>query len=365
MSNSIGTLFRLTCFGESHGPAIGGVIDGCPAGLKIDISEIQRQLDRRRPGQSKIVTQRKESDKIEILSGVFEGKSTGAPIGFIIRNEDSKSGDYDHLINAYRPGHADLTYDQKYGFRDHRGGGRSSARATAAWVAGGAIAGQLIAGSGIKVNAYTSQVGEVQLLKNYKDLDLDSADTNDVRCPDELIATTMIKRIEQVRKEGDTIGGVITGVIRNVPAGLGEPLFNKLSAALGHAMLSINAVKGFEIGSGFGGVTMKGSEHNDHLTPNPSPQGEGRLSVGFKTNNAGGVLGGISNGDDILFRVAFKPVATIMQKQMSVNQEGKAVEVSGKGRHDPCVLPRAVPIVEALAALVIADHLLMARSSRV
>ncbi|HEY4797870.1 MAG TPA: chorismate synthase, partial [Bacteroidia bacterium] len=350
MSNSIGKIFTLTAFGESHGTALGGIIDGCPAGLEIDLDFIQKELDRRKPGQSKIVTQRKESDKVEFLSGIFEGKTTGTPIGFIIKNENQRSSDYDHLIDAYRPSHADYTYDAKYGIRDHNGGGRASARALVSSVVGGAVAKLLLKKYGIKISAYTSQVGDILLQKKYSDLDLSKTDSNAVRCPDEQIAEAMIKKIEQIRKEGDTIGGVISCVAQNIPAGLGEPIFDKLHADLGKAMLNINAAKGFEIGSGFGGVKMKGSEHNDGLIPNPSPKEKG--AIAFKTNNSGGVLGGISNGDDIYFRVAFKPVATIMQKQMSVNKKGEAVEIFGKGRHDPCVLPRAVPIVEAMAALV-------------
>jgi len=362
MSSIIGKIFTLTSFGESHGPALGGVIDGCPAGIEIDLNFIQAELDRRRPGQSKIVTQRKEGDKVEFLSGIFEGKSTGTPIGFIIRNENQKSQDYDHLLEAYRPSHADYTYDKKYGFRDHTGGGRASARVTISSVVGGAIAKLLLKKYGFTISAYTSQVGDIKLLKDYHALDLSQTESNAVRCPDSLIAETMIKKIEQVRKEGDTIGGVITCIAVGVPVGLGEPVFDKLHADLGKAMLGINAVKGFEIGSGFEGVCMKGSEHNDGLIPNPSAKEMG--AIAFKTNNSGGVLGGISNGADIYFRVAFKPVATIMQIQKSVNSKGEEVEVSGKGRHDPCVLPRAVPIVEAMAALVLADHLLRARSTK-
>jgi len=361
--NSTGKIFSLTTFGESHGVALGGVIDGCPAGLEIDFNFIQKELDRRRPGQSKIVSQRKEDDKVEFLSGIFEGKTTGTPIGFIIKNENQKSKDYDHLIDAYRPSHADYTYDAKYGIRDYKGGGRASARATVSSVVGGAIAKLLLKKSGIKISAYTSQVGEIKLLKDYHTLDLSKTDSNAVRCPDKLIADTMIKKIEQVRKNGDTIGGVITCIAQNVPAGLGEPVFDKLHADLGKAMLNINAVKGFEIGSGFEGVKMKGSQHNDGLISNPSPKERG--GVAFKSNNSGGVLGGISNGEDIFFRVAFKPVATIMQKQMTVNSKGEEIELMGKGRHDPCVLPRAVPIVEAMCALVLADHLLRHRSTKV
>lgn len=362
MSNTLGKIFSLTTFGESHGVALGGVVDGCPAGLEIDLAFIQSELDRRRPGQSNIVTQRKEGDKVEFLSGIFEGKTTGAPIGFIVRNENQKSQDYDHLQDAYRPSHADYTYDKKYEVRDHTGGGRSSARTTVSSVIGGAIAKLFLNKYGIKISAYTSQVGDIKLLKDYHSLDFSKTESNIVRCPDELIAETMIKKIEQVRKEGDTIGGVITCVAQNVPVGLGEPMFDKLHADLGKAMLGINAVKGFEIGSGFEGVTMKGSEHNDVLIPNPTPKQKGDIT--FKTNHSGGVLGGISNGDDIYFRVAFKPVSTIMQKQMTVNAKGEAVELAGKGRHDPCVLPRAVPIVEAMTAIVLADHLLHNRATK-
>lgn len=358
MSNTTGKIFSLTTFGESHGVALGGVIDGCPAGLEIDFDFIQSELDRRRPGQSKIVTQRKESDKVEFLSGIFEGKTTGTPIGFIIKNENQKSQDYDHLIDAYRPSHADYTYDAKYGVRDYKGGGRASARATVSSIVGGAIAKLLLKKSGIKISAYTSQVGEIKLLKDYHTLDLSKTDSNAVRCPDELIADTMIKKIEQVRKDGDTIGGVISCIVQNVPVGLGEPVFDKLHADLGKAMLGINAVKGFEIGSGFDGVKMKGSEHNDifHTKGN---------EIHTKTNFSGGIQGGISNGEDIFFRVAFKPVATIIQTQKTVNSKGEEVELMGKGRHDPCVLPRAVPIVEAMCALVLADHLLRHRATKV
>lgn len=359
MSNRIGKIFSLTSFGESHGIALGGIIDGCPAGLEIDFDFIQSELDRRRPGQSKIVTQRKETDKVEFLSGIFEGKTTGAPIGFIVRNENQKSQDYNHLIDIYRPSHADYTYDVKYRIRDYKGGGRASARTTVCSVVGGAIAKLLLKKQEIKIFAYTSQVGDIKLLKNYKDLDLSAIDSNPVRCPDALIAETMIRKIEQVRKEGDTIGGVITCVVQNVPAGLGEPVFDKLHADLGKAMLNINAAKGFEIGSGFDGVKMKGSEHNDQFIADPKQQ-----TIKTKTNFSGGIQGGISNGEDIYFRVAFKPVATIMKEQESVNSKLETVKFKGKGRHDPCVLPRAVPIVEAMCALVIADHLLRHRSTR-
>jgi chorismate synthase len=355
--NTFGRNFSLTTFGESHGEALGGIIDGCPAGLKIDMVFIQSELDRRRPGQSKIVTQRKEGDKVEFLSGIFEGKTTGTPIGFIIRNENQRSKDYDHNIDVYRPSHADYTYDAKYGIRDHRGGGRASARETVSRVVGGAIA-KLLLGNKIKIAAYTSQVGDIAVQKNYKTLDLAKVDSNAVRCPDKGIAEKMIKKIEQVRKAGDTIGGIISCVITGVPEGWGEPVFDKLHAELGKAMLSINAVKGFEFGSGFDGVQMNGSEHNDIFYMN-----KGKVST--RTNHSGGIQGGISNGEDIYFRVAFKPVATIMQKQPTINSKKKAAEISGKGRHDPCVLPRAVPIVEAMAALVLADHLLRHRSTKI
>jgi len=364
--NSFGKNFTLTTFGESHGEALGGIIDGCPAGLQIDLDFIQSELDRRRPGQSHIVTQRKEGDKVEFLSGIFEGKTMGTPIGFIIRNENQKSKDYDHNKDVYRPSHADYTYDAKYGMRDYRGGGRSSARETVSRVVAGAIAKLILKQSGIIVNAYTSQVGDIKLLKSYKDIDLSKTDANIVRCPDQLLADTMIQKIEQVRKAGDTIGGVISCVITGTPVGLGEPVFDKLHADLGKAMLSINAVKGFEYGSGFEGVKMNGSEHNDAFLPLSFGEGQGlrHENIGTKTNHSGGIQGGISNGEDIYFRVAFKPVATIMQKQDTVNSKGEAVEMTGKGRHDPCVLPRAVPIVEAMAALVLVDHLLRAKIVR-
>lgn len=355
--NSFGKLFTLTSFGESHGEAMGGIIDGCPAGLLIDADFIQKELDRRKPGQSSIVSQRKESDKVEFLSGIFEGKTTGTPIGFIVRNENQKPKDYDHIATVYRPSHADYTYDTKYGTRDHRGGGRSSARETISRVVAGAVAKLILKQSGITIQAYTSQVGDIQLLKDYHNLDFSKTDSNNVRCPDELIAETMTQRIEQVRKAGDTIGGVISCVIKGTPVGLGEPVFDKLHADLGKAMLSINAVKGFEYGSGFEGTKMKGSEHNDAFVLD-------RNKITTKTNHSGGIQGGISNGEDIYFRVAFKPVATIMQKQDTVNSKGEAVEMTGKGRHDPCVLPRAVPIVEAMAALVLVDHLLRAKTNK-
>ncbi len=345
--NTFGKLFRLTTFGESHGPATGGVIDGCPPGLIIDMAAIQRDLDRRKPGQSAIVSQRKEDDEVQFLSGIFEGKTTGAPIGFIINNTDQKPGDYDHLKDVYRPSHADYTYDKKYGIRDHRGGGRSSARETISRVVGGAIAKQLL--PGVKINAFVSSVGEIFIDKPYQALDFSLIESNAVRCPDLATAEKMEAYIKEIRKEGDTVGGTITCVLQNVPAGLGEPVFDKLHAELGKAMLSINAVKGFEYGSGFCGAKMKGSEHNDLFNPDGST----------KSNLSGGIQGGISNGMDIYFRVAFKPVATLMQKQQTIDAMGNEVIMQGKGRHDPCVVPRAVPIVEAMAALVLADHWLM------
>lgn len=344
--NTFGRNFTLTTFGESHGDAIGGVIDGCPAGIELDINEIQKELDRRRPGQSAIVTQRKESDTVQFLSGIFEGKTTGTPIGFIVPNTNQKSDDYSHIKDVYRPSHADYTYDKKYGIRDYRGGGRSSARETISRVVGGAIAKQAM--PEIKINAFVSSVGEIFIDKPYQALDFNLTETNNVRCPDVETAKKMEEYIKQIRKEGDTVGGTVTCVIQNVPVGLGEPVFDKLHAELGKAMLSINAVKGFEYGSGFCGAKMKGSEHNDLFNSDGST----------KSNLSGGIQGGISNGMDIYFRVAFKPVATIMQKQETINNKGEVVEMFGKGRHDPCVVPRAVPIVEAMAALVLADYYL-------
>lgn len=345
--NSFGNLFKLSTFGESHGEAIGGVIDGCPSGIELDITAIQEELDRRKPGQSKIVTQRKEPDEVRFLSGIFEGKTTGAPIGFIIENTNQKSHDYSHIKDVYRPSHADYVYDQKYGHRDYRGGGRSSARETASRVVAGAIAKQIL--SDIKINAYVSSVGDIFLKKPYQDLNLDNTENNIVRCPDDVVAEKMIARIQEIRKQGDTIGGTVTCIIKNIPIGLGEPVFDKLHAELGKAMLSINAVKGFEYGSGFCGSNMKGSEHNDLFNEDGTT----------KTNLSGGIQGGISNGMDIYFRVAFKPVATIMQSQETIDSKGNKAEMQGKGRHDPCVVPRAVPIVEAMAALVLADYYLL------
>lgn len=353
--NTFGHLFKLTTFGESHGVAIGGIVDGCPAGLKLDIDFIQEQLDRRKPGQSKITTQRKESDTVAFLSGIFEGKTTGTPIGFVIKNDDQKSNDYEHLKDTFRPSHADYTYQSKYGIRDYRGGGRSSARETACRVVGGAIAQLVLKHYGISVNAYVSQVGEIVSLKNYQQLHLEQTYKNPVRCADENVVDAMFNFIDKIRKEGDTIGGVVSCVIQKVPVGLGNPVFDRLEADLAKAMLSINASKGFEFGSGFSGTTQKGSEHNDAFYVD-------NKKVKTKTNNSGGIQGGISNGEDIFFRVAFKPVATIMQKQQTVDVDLNETEMMGKGRHDPCVLPRAVPIVEAMAALVIVDHLLLNRT---
>ncbi|MCS6974626.1 MAG: chorismate synthase [Cyclobacteriaceae bacterium] len=348
--NTFGNLFRITTFGESHGPAIGVVIDGCPAGLEIDESFIQSELNRRKPGQSRLTTQRKEDDTFTILSGVFEGKSTGAPIALVIENKDARSKDYEHLKDTFRPSHADYTYEMKYGFRDYRGGGRSSARETAARVAAGAVAKLLLRKYNVAVQAYVSQVGHIEA-PPYNTLNLSQTESNAVRCPHGETAEKMMALIEEVRKSRDTIGGVVTGIIRGAPAGLGEPVFGKFHAELGRAMLSINAVKGFEIGSGFAGVAMRGSQHNDVFVK----EGE---TIRTRTNYSGGVQGGITNGEDIYFRVAFKPVATIMQDQPSVDKEGNETTVSGRGRHDPCVVPRAVPIVEAMAALVTVDFLL-------
>ncbi|WP_298265914.1 chorismate synthase [uncultured Lutibacter sp.] len=347
MSNSFGNIFTITTFGESHGEAIGGVIDGCPSGIEIDIEAVQNELNRRKPGQSKIVTQRKEPDEVQFLSGIFEGKTTGASIGFIIKNVHQRSNDYFHIKDSFRPSHADYTYTKKYGHRDYRGGGRTSARETANWVVGGAVAKQVI--PSIKIHAYTSSVGDLFLEKPYQDLDFSKIEDNIVRCPDDAIAEQMILKIDKIRKQGDTIGGTVTCVIQNVPVGLGEPIFDKLHAQLGKAMLSINAVKGFEYGSGFCGAKMRGSEHNDMFNADGST----------KSNLSGGIQGGISNGMDIYFRVAFKPVATIMQAQQTIDKDGNMVEMHGKGRHDPCVVPRAVPIVEAMAALVLADFTLL------
>lgn len=341
--NSFGKLFKITTFGESHGTAIGGVIDGCPSGLTLDFDWIQDQLDRRKPGQSSIVTQRKESDTVEFLSGIFEGKTTGASIGFIIPNDNQKSNDYDHIKGVFRPSHADFTYEKKYGIRDHRGGGRTSARETANWVVGGAVAKHII--PEVKITAFVSAVGELKMTEDYSHYNFDSIEETAVRCPDLELAAQMINRIKEIRKEGNTIGGEVTCVIQNVPIGLGEPVFDKLHARLGQAMMSINAVKGFEYGDGFSAIAKTGSEMNDQFNPDGSTQ----------SNHSGGIQGGVSNGMDIYFKVAFKPVATLMSTQTTLTVDGDMIEMQGKGRHDPCVVPRAVPIVESLAAMVIAD----------
>jgi len=354
MSNTFGKIFKISTFGESHGIAIGVVIDGCPAGIDINKDIIQKDLDRRKPGQSKITTQRKEDDKLQILSGVFDGKSTGAPISILINNKDQKSSDYNHISTSFRPSHADYTYHKKYGTRDFRGGGRSSARETANWVSAGSIAKQILSQTGIKISAYVSQVGSLKLKKNYKLLDLTNSEKNIVRCPDNEYSKKFIDIIDNARKNNDTIGGVITCVIEGCPVGIGEPIFGKLHAELGRAMLSINAVKGFEYGSGFKGVEMFGSEHNDEFEVKEN-------KVSTKSNNSGGIQGGISNGQDIYFNVAFKPVSTIMKDQKSISSENEKVTIKGKGRHDPCVVPRAVPIVEAMAANVLVDLYLQSK----
>ena len=352
MSNTFGKIFTLTSFGESHGEAVGGVIDGMPAGIDVDMTFIQQELDRRKPGQSALTTSRKEKDEVELLSGVFEGKTTGAPIGFIVRNTNQHSHDYDNMRDLFRPSHADYTYYEKYGIRDHRGGGRSSARITIARVVGGALAKLVLRQIGIDIKAYTSQVGDIKLENDYLHYDLDTIEQNDVRCPDKEKAAEMEQFIKEVKSEGDTIGGVITGVIKGCPVGLGEPEFGKLHAQLGAAMLSINAAKGFEYGDGFVGVTMRGSEQNDAFTIE-----NGKITT--KTNHSGGIQGGISNGQDIVFRVAFKPVATLLKDQQTVDREGNMTTFKAQGRHDPCVLPRAVPIVEAMAAMTILDMYLL------
>lgn len=345
--NSYGTLFKITTFGESHGEALGGIIDGCPPGIELDTDAIHFEMQRRKPGQSSIVTQRKEEDEVQFLSGIFEGKTTGTPIGFTIKNTNQKSGDYSQNIETYRPSHADYVYEKKYGIRDYRGGGRSSARETACRVVGGAIAKQVI--KDIKITAFVSSVGTIYVDKPYQDLDFSKIESNAVRCPDIETAEKMENHIKEIKKQGDTVGGTITCVLQNVPIGLGEPVFDKLHAELGKAMLSINAVKGFEYGSGFCGAQMKGSEHNDLYN----------LDGTTKTNLSGGIQGGISNGMDIYFRVAFKPVATLIQNQEVLSKDNTIIEQQGKGRHDPCVVPRAVPIVEAMAALVLADFYLL------
>ena len=353
MGGSIfGKIFTLSTFGESHGKGIGVIIDGCPAGVPIDEQFIQAELQRRRPGQSAIVTQRKENDEVQILSGVFEGLATGCPIAMMIPNDDQRSGDYSHIKDAFRPSHADYTFEIKYGHRDYRGGGRSSARETAARVAAGAVAKLYLNHFGITINAWVSQVGNIGLPYPPLSIDYDLIETNDVRCPDLKMAEEMIQLIKQVRKDGDTIGGSVTCNVSGVPAGLGEPVFDKLHAELGKAILSINACKGFEYGSGFSGITMRGSAHNDPFVLNEDS------NISTLTNHSGGIQGGISNGMDIFFRAAFKPVATIIPEQNSVDKFGKETKITGKGRHDPCVVPRAVPIVESMTALVLADFML-------
>lgn len=357
MSNSFGNIFRLTSFGESHGPAVGGVIDGFPAGIEIDEEFVQSELNRRRPGQSLLTTPRKENDQVEFLSGIFEGKSTGCPIGFIIRNQNQHSNDYDNIRNVFRPSHADYTYTQKYGLRDHAGGGRSSARETIARCVAGALAKLALKQLGVQIYAYTSQVGDIALSQDYKHYDPALIEQNNVRCPDPEIAARMAKKIEEVKAEGNTIGGIITGVIKGCPVGLGEPVFGKLHAALGQAMLSINAVKGFEYGQGFAGVSQTGKMQNDLFFND-----NGRINT--RTNNSGGIQGGISNGQDIYFRVAFKPVATLLMEQETVTVNGEDTVLKARGRHDACVLPRAVPIVESMAAMVILDYYLLNKTTR-
>jgi chorismate synthase len=360
--NTFGTLFKLTTFGESHGVALGGIIDGCPAGLEIDLEFVKSELQRRKPGQSHITTQRKEEDEVKFLSGIFEGKTTGHPIGFTIENTNQKSTDYEHIKDTFRPSHADYTYQEKYGIRDYRGGGRSSARETACRIVGGAIAKLYLKHLNVSIQAYVSQVGNIKLEKTYQELDLSKTEESIIRCPDAATAYKMVSYIEDIRKEGDTIGGIVSCVINGTPIGLGEPVFDKLHADLGKAMLSINAVKGFEYGEGFNSINFKGSELNDSFVS--SSEVENNKKITTSTNHSGGIQGGISNGQDIYFNVAFKPVATIMQDQQSVNKDGNETVIKGKGRHDPCVLPRAVPIVESMAALVIADFALRNRTSK-
>lgn len=357
MSNTFGNIFRLTTFGESHGPGIGGVIDGFPAGITIDTAFVQQELNRRKPGQSQLTTSRKEADEVEFLSGIFEGKSTGCPIGFLVRNTNQHSADYDNMQDLYRPSHADFTYHKKYGIRDHCGGGRSSARETIARCVGGALAKLALRQIGVSFYAYTSQVGDIKLEHDYTHYDLSRIEDNPVRCPDAEKAQEMEQLISEVKSKGDTIGGIITGVIKGCPIGLGEPVFGKLHAALGASMLSINAVKGFEYGAGFAGVEQRGSEQNDVFCQKDD-------KIGTRTNHSGGIQGGISNGEDIYFKVAFKPVATILMDQETVTKNGDATIFKAKGRHDPCVLPRAVPIVEAMAAMTILDYYLINKSTQ-
>lgn len=353
MSNSIGKLFTFTSFGESHGKGIGGIVDGCPPGIDLDEAFVQQELDRRRPGQSRIATPRKEADQVEFLSGIFEGKTTGTPIAFLIRNENQHSHDYDHMKDLYRPSHADYTYEQKYGIRDHRGGGRSSARETASRVVAGALAKLVLRQLGVQINAYTSQVGPYAMTLSHESVDFTTIEDNIVRCPEPKIAEQMIEYITQLKKAGDSTGGTITCVIKGVPAGWGEPVFDKLQARLAFAMLSINASHGFDYGKGFEGVALKGSELNDAFVSDGN-------TISTRTNNSGGIQGGISNGQDIFFRVLFKPVATISQRQDTVDREMNETELKARGRHDPCVLPRAVPIVEAMAAMTLLDLYLTA-----
>lgn len=366
MRNTFGNLFRLTTFGESHGEAIGGVVDGMPPGIDIDLAFIQNELNRRRPGQSRITTSRQEADQVELLSGVFEGKSTGCPIGFIVRNQNQHSQDYEDLRSLFRPSHADYTYYNKYGIRDHRGGGRSSARITISRVVGGALAKLVLQQKGITIQAYTSQVGAIALERDYHRYDLSLTETNAVRCPDPQKAAEMEALIAQVKAEGDTIGGIITCIVKGCPAGVGEPEFGKLHAALGAAMLSINAVKGFEYGDGFDGVNTRGSEQNDVFIPASTETAHTSPFVpplSTKSNHSGGIQGGISNGQDIYFRVAFKPVATILQEQQTMDIDGNPTTFTARGRHDPCVLPRAVPVVESMAAMTLLDYILLKNSA--
>jgi chorismate synthase len=355
--NSFGHIFRLTTFGESHGMAIGGIIDGCPANIDINLEAIQQQLDRRKPGQSKITTTRDESDTVEILSGIFEGKTLGTPIGFVIKNKDQRSKDYSKLQDVMRPSHADFVYQEKYGIRDHRGGGRSSARETASRVVAGAIAQQILKKNGIEITAYVKQIGSLELTDDYRDADLSKIDENIVRCPSADLANEMIDYIKEVKKDGDSIGGIIHCLVENPTIGLGEPVFDRLNADLAKAMFSINTVKGFELGSGFRSVKMKGSEHNDAFRK------EGNR-VKTTSNYSGGIQGGISNGENIYFNVAFKPVATIFKEQETINSNKEEVEFKAEGRHDPCVVPRAVPIVEAMTAIVLLDHLLLQQTNK-
>lgn len=354
-ANSFGKMFCLTSFGESHGPYIGGVIDGCPPNYLVDLKEVQKELQRRKPGQSEITTQRNEKDEVEFISGIFEGRSTGMPIAFLIKNSDQRSADYSHIKNQFRPSHADYTWQSKYGIRDYRGGGRSSARETAVRVVGGAIAKQILARMDISIYAYTHSVGEITLPLRPAEIDINKIESNNVRCPDDAFALKMEERIKEVREKGDSIGGVVACAIINAPVGLGDPVFERLEANLAKGMLSINASKGFEIGSGFSGTKMLGSQHNDIFIK------EGN-KIKTKTNNSGGVQGGISNGMPIEFKVAFKPVATLMKEQVSLDEKGRIIKIKGKGRHDPCVVPRAVPIVEAMAAMVLLDHLMINNS---